>query len=106
MTFRIVLLLACCAAAGLPPVQAQTAPTLRELRMDAKQQAALGVHTSRLNPSQGGLWLASATVTTPPGKDISVTAPYAGQLSRVLVGLGDSVRMGTSLGLFTSPMLG
>lgn len=106
MAFRTVFLLACCAAAGVPHVNAQPAPALRELRMDVKQQSALGIHTARLSPAQGGLLLASATVTTPPGKDISITAPYAGQLSRVLVGLGDTVRIGTGLGLFTSPMLG
>ena len=86
------------------PVHAQTAAP--QLTLDAKQQAALGVRTTPVQVAQVGPLLASATVTTPPGKDITITAPYAGQLSRVLVGLGDTVRIGTALGHFTSPMVG
>jgi multidrug resistance efflux pump len=74
--------------------------------LDAKQQAALGIRIAQVLPAQVGQLLASATVTTPPGKDITITAPYAGQLSSVLVGLGDTVRIGTALGQFTSPMVG
>lgn len=86
------------------PVSGQTAAP--HLTLDAKQQAALGVRIAPIQTAQVGQLLASATVTTPPGKDITVTAPYAGQLSRVLVGLGDTVRIGTALGHFTSPMVG
>jgi biotin carboxyl carrier protein len=86
------------------PVHAQTAAP--QLTLDAKQQAALGVRTTPVQVAQVGPLLASATVTTPPGKDITITAPYAGQLPRVLVGLGDTVRIGTALGHFTSPMVG
>jgi len=82
------------------------AKTMPQLVIDAQQQAALGVRVAGLQIAQAGQLLASATVTTPPGKDITITAPYAGQLSRVLVGLGDTVRVGTGLGHFTSPMLG
>jgi biotin carboxyl carrier protein len=86
------------------PVHAQTAAP--QLTLDAQQQAALGVRIAPIQAAQVGPLLASATVTTPPGKDITITAPYAGQLSRVLVGLGDTVRIGTALGHFTSPMVG
>ena len=77
-----------------------------QLALDAKQQATLGVRTALVQAAQAGQMLASATVTTPPGKDITLTAPYAGQLTRVMVGLGDTVRVGTALGQFTSPMVG
>lgn len=101
---------AACWIAGLAlGSSAQTAPPAKAmpmLVMDAKQQAALGVRVASLQTAQADQLLASATVTTPPGKDITLTAPYAGQLSRVLVGLGDTVRVGTGLGHFTSPMLG
>ncbi len=76
------------------------------LTLDAKQQATLGIRSVGIQAAQVGQLLASASVTTPPGKDITLTAPYAGQLSRVLVGLGDTVRIGTALGHFTSPMVG
>jgi RND family efflux transporter MFP subunit len=83
---------------------AQTTPPV--LTLDAKQQAALGVRIAPIQAAQVGQLLASATVTTPPGKDITLTAPYAGQLTRLMVGLGDTVRIGTALGQFTSPMVG
>lgn len=86
------------------PAQAETAAP--KLSLNAPQQAALGVRTAPIQAAQVGQLLASATVTTPPGRDITLTAPYAGQLSRVLVGLGDTVRVGTALGQFTSPMVG
>ena len=105
---------ACCAAlagAGLAfslsfTANAQTAAPNLALALDAKQQAALGIRSAAVQAAQVGQLLASATVTTPPGKDITITAPYAGQLSSVLVGLGDTVRIGTALGNFTSPMVG
>jgi len=83
---------------------AQTAAP--QLTLDAKQQATLGIRTTPVQAAQSGQLLASATVTTPPGKDVTLTAPYAGQLTRMMVGLGDTVRIGTALGQFTSPMVG
>jgi cobalt-zinc-cadmium efflux system membrane fusion protein len=83
---------------------AQTLP--RQLPLDARQQAALGVQTVALQPAPTGQMLANATVTVPPGKEVVVTAPYPGQLSRLLVGLGDSVKAGGALGQFTSPQAG
>ncbi len=83
---------------------AARAPVL--LALNAKQQASLGVQLAPVQPSVGGPVLATATVVTPPGKTFTVSAPYAGQVSRVLVGVGDSVKAGAALAHFTSPLLG
>jgi len=76
------------------------------LSITTKQQASLGVQVAAVKASTGGQLLASATVVMPPGKEITVSAPYAGQVSRLLVGVGDSVKAGAALAHFTSPMLG
>lgn len=76
------------------------------LSMTSKQQASLGVQVAAVQTSTGGQLLASATVVMPPGKEFTVSAPYAGQVSRLLVGVGDSVKSGAALAHFTSPMLG
>lgn len=76
------------------------------LTITAKQQASLGVQVAAVQRSTGGQLLASATVVMPPGKEFTVSAPYAGQVSRLLVGVGDSVKAGSALAHFTSPMLG
>jgi len=76
------------------------------LSITTKQQASLGVQVAAVQASTGGQLLASATVVMPPGKEFTVSAPYAGQVSRLLVGVGDSVKAGAALAHFTSPMLG
>ena len=76
------------------------------LPLSVKQQASLGVQVSQVQASTGGQLLASATVVMPPGKEFTVSAPYAGQVSRLLVGVGDTVKTGAALAHFTSPMLG
>jgi len=76
------------------------------LSLNAKQQASLGVQVAAVQASTGVQLLASATVVMPPGKEFTVSAPYAGQVSRLLVGVGDSVKAGAALAHFTSPMLG
>jgi cobalt-zinc-cadmium efflux system membrane fusion protein len=76
------------------------------LTITAKQQASLGVQVAAVQGSTDGQLLASATVVMPPGKEFTVSAPYAGQVSRLLVGVGDSVKAGSALAHFTSPMLG
>lgn len=83
---------------------AVSAPVL--LPLSAKQQASLGVQVATVQASKGSPLLASATVVMPPGKEFTVSAPYAGQLSRLLVGVGDTVKAGAALAHFTSPMLG
>jgi membrane fusion protein, heavy metal efflux system len=81
-----------------------SAPVL--LPLSTKQQASLGVQVAAVQASTGGQLLASATVVMPPGKEFTVSAPYAGQVSRLLVGVGDTVKTGAALAHFTSPMLG
>ena len=76
------------------------------LSITTKQQASLGVQVAAVQASTGGQLLASATVVMPPGKEFTVSAPYAGEVSRLLVGVGDSVKAGAALAHFTSPMLG
>jgi RND family efflux transporter MFP subunit len=94
---------------GLGGVQAQTPAALQApiaLALNAKQQASLGVQVASVQAATQGQVLASATVVTPPGKEVTVSAPYAGQISRLMVGVGDVVKAGGSLASFTSPMLG
>ena len=81
-------------------------PASISLALNAKQQASLGVQVASVQASGQGQVLASATVVTPPGKEVTVSAPYAGQISRLMVGVGDTVKAGGSLASFTSPMLG
>jgi RND family efflux transporter MFP subunit len=100
--FAVVLL-------ALPHVIVVAQPVISppsNLTITAKQQASLGVQVAAVQGSNGGQLLASATVVMPPGKEFTVSAPYAGQVSRLLVGVGDSVKAGSALAHFTSPMLG
>jgi RND family efflux transporter MFP subunit len=76
------------------------------LPLSAKQQASLGVKVIELQQSVGTQLLVSASVVTPPGKEFTVSAPYAGQVSKLLVGVGDSFKKGASLAQFTSSILG
>jgi cobalt-zinc-cadmium efflux system membrane fusion protein len=76
------------------------------LPLSTKQQASLGIQVGAVQVATGGQLLVSATVVVPPGNEFTVSAPYAGQLSRLLVGIGDRVKTGNPLALFTSPMLG
>jgi len=76
------------------------------LALSAKQQASLGIQLASLQPSSGATILVSASVVAPPGKEFTVSAPYAGQISRLMVGVGDSFKSGAPLALFTSPSLG
>ena len=76
------------------------------LALSAKQQASLGIQLASLQASSGATILVSASVVAPPGKEFTVSAPYAGQISRLMVGVGDSFKSGAPLALFTSPSLG
>ncbi len=93
------------AHAQVPPPAEKSLPPMR-LMLDAKQQAALGVQVAPVQASGKGQVLVSATVVTLPGKAFTVSAPYAGQISRLTVGVGDAVKTGAPLAQFTSPMLG
>ena len=99
------LTLCCALSAGLGHAQTPATPT-KLLALDAKQQAALGVQVATPRAASAAQLLASATVSTRPGKDVTVSAPYPGQLSRLWVGVGDRVKAGAPLAQFTSPMLG
>jgi len=78
----------------------------RTLAIDSKQRAALGVTLTTVQAAQAEPLQASASVTVPTGREIAVTAPYPGQMIRILAGIGDSVKVGSSLGQFTSPVAG
>ena len=89
-----------CAFAQVPAT-----PPAKALALNAQQQAALGIQLAPVQPALGDLWLASATVSVPPGKEVSVTAPYPGVITRIDAGLGDSVQAGAALASWSSPML-
>ena len=78
----------------------------RELVLSAAQQAALGIQTTRVSAAKAQAVLASAQVSARPGADVTVSAPYAGQLARLNVGIGDRVNVGAGLADFTSAQLG
>ena len=114
LSFRRIPAL-CCALAWLALSAAAQSPsaapsagkplTLPAIVLDAAQQASLGVRTTPVLPAGTQALLASATVTVPPGQEISVTAPFAGVLARLDAGLGDTVRAGAPLALLASPAL-
>mgnify|MGYP000001556227 FL=1 len=91
---------------ALPALAQMPDSAALSLPLNTKQQASLGVQVAAVQPATGGQLLASATVVMPPGKEFTVSAPYAGQVSRLLVGVGDTVKAGAALAHFTSPMLG
>lgn len=87
-------------------VAAQSAVDGTVLPLNAKQQASLGVQVVAVQAAAAGQLLATATVVTPPGRDFAVSASYPGQISRLLVGIGDAVKAGEPLAEFTSAQLG
>ena len=56
----------------------------RHLPLSETQQAALGVRTERLSSAASDVVLASAQVTARPGGELTISAPYPGQIARVL----------------------
>ena len=84
---------------------AQGTPALPHITLDATQQAALGVRSTPVRPAGQQQLLASATVTVPPGQEVTVAAPFAGVIARLDAGLGDSVRAGAPLLALSSPQL-
>lgn len=85
-----------CAVAGLA-FHSLSQETVKELALDAKQQAALGVRVAAIQPAPTGSVMASAQVGLPPGQERTVTAPYAGIITRIDVGIGDTVQPGAPL---------
>ena len=100
--FGVLFLLSCTFCASSQVLVG--APVL--LPVNAKQQATLGIQVSALQASSGSQLLVSASVVTPPGKEFTISAPYAGQISRLYAGVGDTFKVGAPLAQFTSPMLG
>jgi RND family efflux transporter MFP subunit len=82
---------------------AQAVPS--ELLLDAAQKAALGVRVAPVLTASSGVMLASATVSVPPGREVTVAAPYAGVITRIDAGLGDPVKAGAPLAQWSSPAL-
>ena len=99
------LLCATLLALTTPCAQAQDAPALPAIALDAAQQAALGVRTTPVTPAGQQQLLASATVTVPPGQEVTVAAPFAGLIAQLHAGLGDAVRAGAPLVTLSSPHL-
>ncbi len=67
-----------CATQLIPPSFAQGIPALPAITLDAAQQATLGVRTTAVQHAGQQQLLASATVTVPPGQEVTVAAPFAG----------------------------
>jgi cobalt-zinc-cadmium efflux system membrane fusion protein len=101
-----VLIVVWLGVAGSAWAQSVAEPASIALALTAKQQTTLGVQVAPLQAASAGSVLVTASVVTPPGKEVVVSAPYAGQVSRWFVGVGDSVKAGAALAQFTSPMLG
>lgn len=80
--------------------------TPKSLKIIPAQQAAMGVNFVPVITVDAGSVLVSATVTVPPEKQAILSAPYPGQLSQMVVGIGDSVKVGSPLAYFTSPQMG
>lgn len=78
----------------------------KSLKVSVAQQAAMGVNFSPAINVDAGSVLVSASVTVPPDKQAILSAPYPGQLSQMVVGIGDSVKVGSPLAFFTSPQMG
>jgi cobalt-zinc-cadmium efflux system membrane fusion protein len=87
-------------------INAQAATPDRNLPLDIKQQSALGVTLTAVQAARSEPLQASATVTVPAGREVAVTAPYPGQMVRILAGIGDTVKAGSTLGQFVSPSAG
>ena len=90
-----------CAFAQVPAT-----PPAKALALNAQQQAALGIQLAPVQPALGGLWLASATVSVPPGKEVSVTAPYPGVITRISDSIQVSTRAINSAGPMPSGAIG
>lgn len=81
-------------------------PAPVNLPLSGQQQDSLGIQVVPVKTSSQGQLLANAVVVTPVGQEFTVSAPYAGHVARMLVGVGDSVKSGAGLAQFTSPQLG
>ncbi|WP_353176304.1 efflux RND transporter periplasmic adaptor subunit [Delftia acidovorans] len=102
-------------ALALPAVgmaaQAQAAPASPSnppspsVALSAEQAQALGVRFEPIQVAQRIEVSAHARVVLRPDAQAVVAAPYAGAVPRVLVALGQTVRTGQPVAVFTSPQL-
>lgn len=102
-------------ALALPAVgmaaQAQAAPASpsnppsASVALSAEQAQALGVRFEPIQAAQRIEVSAHARVVLRPDAQAVVAAPYAGAVPRVLVALGQTVRTGQPVAVFTSPQL-
>lgn len=95
----------CYFMAWVPAWAAAQAVVPGELPLDAAQKAALGIRVMPVQAAQAGVLLASARVSVPPGREVTVAAPYAGVITRLDAGLGDAVSAGAALAQWSSPQL-
>ena len=73
---------------------AQEAP-IKSFALSSHQQAAMGVGFAVPSLVETGSVLISASVTVPPDKQAIVSAPYPGQITKMLVDIGDTVKAGS-----------
>lgn len=103
---RLLVRILCCAGFALAASHAWAAPAApKNIELDARQQATLGVRKAAVVAAGRQILLATASVTVPPGREYIVTAPYAGTLTRITAGLGDRVQAGSTLAHYSSPAL-
>lgn len=104
VSYKSVLRAVCLLGFSLSAV-AQDGP-IKTLTVSTQQQAAMGVNFATPTVVETGSVLISASVTVPPDKQAVISAPYPGQMTRMLVDIGDVVQKGTNLADFTSPQMG
>ena len=81
-------------------------PQIKSFSLSTQQQAAMGITFAAPTLVETGSLLVSGFVTVPPDKLAVVSAPYPGQITRMLVDIGDTVKSGAALAEFTSPQMG
>lgn len=86
-------------------VLAQDAP-IKTLSVSTQQQAAMGVNFAAPTIVDTGSVLVSGSVTVPADKQVIISAPYPGHMTRMFVDIGESVKTGADLADFTSPQMG
>lgn len=101
---RNVLQALCCLTLSLSAA-AQEVP-IKSFALSSQQQAAMGISLAVPSVVETGSVLISASVTVPPDKQAIVSAPYPGQIAKMLVDIGDTVKLGAALADFTSPQMG
>jgi len=76
------------------------------ISLSSAQQSAMGVIFASPKETKSGSMLFNALVNVPPEKQVTISAPYAGQITKMVAGIGDDVKAGAGLAYFTSPQMG